>query len=175
MLFICWYYLVLNLELLWQPLPLHLSFISPEDESEAYIISDRCLLGPFWPVCSEFIPGPEIYTQCPWWAHYLSNANGIENPSPSTNNWIFCDGDLYVSHHAHLLTVLRYCQKDMELQADPTRYFCFVSHVPIILLDGRNAQRHTNQKRSWNKLGHACTAGTPVLKGSWEPVMSPQM
>lgn len=58
-LFIYWYCLVFfNLAVFWQPCPPHLLFL-PWGWVRGYIVSGRCLLGPFCPECSEFIQNPE--------------------------------------------------------------------------------------------------------------------
>lgn len=83
-------------------------------------------------------------TRCRRWAYYLSNVTTNEDWSASRNNCI-CWG-LYLARH---VAVAHRRQKGVELCADQTRlrahkdYCCFVSRVPVLLLDGREHKLET--------------------------------
>lgn len=84
-----------------------------------------------------------------WWAHYLSNVSANEDWSPSRNHCICCSRGLHRPRRARLLAVVHHRQKGIELCADQTRlhahkdYRCFISRVPILLLDGKEHKLKT--------------------------------
>lgn len=151
-LFICWYCLVFNPAQFWQPCPIHLFFF-PHGRVRAYVISGRCLVGPYFCVFriqtksrkQNGVSSSErllaVYDELIISEMSVVMKIGhLQEATQFTVTEVFTF--LVTPSSSRLYTPLL---KDGELRADATTlhaykdYSCFISHVLILFLNSRNA------------------------------------